>query len=100
MLEIEISLNPYGRGENTKVIGNIYIANIGLAASPDSYDYVYMIYEPKSRFSDEVLLHGVIEGHEQSNPCSKLLKRVMEDYGDSACDVSQEYVDYWIREKV
>lgn len=38
MLEVEIKLNPYGSNENTKVIGNIYIANIGLSSSPYSYD--------------------------------------------------------------
>lgn len=98
MLEIDIKLNRYGSDRDVTVIGNIFIANVG--GDNGVYNYVYMIYEPASRFSSKVCLHGLIEGHDQVNSTSVLLRKIMQDYGDSSCELSEEYCKYWLEEKL
>ena len=98
MLEVEIKINPFGLDENIRTLTTIYIGNIG--GSCGYFNYVYMIYEPESRFSPEVLLHGLIEGYDQMQPASKLLQAVMQDYGKSKCKLSQRYADVWIEERL
>lgn len=93
MLEVEIKLNPFGSGEHIQTLTTIYIANTGQSYGHGYMDYVYMIYEPKSRFSPEVLLHGMITNYNPMQPASKLLQAVMQDYGKSACELSQQCAD-------
>lgn len=99
MIEIDMKINSYGLSETIYKVGNIWIANIGKSpVQYNSYDYVYVIYEPQSRFSEEVSLHGVVRDHCQDNPMSKLLQKVLVDYGESACGLSQQYRDHWMDE--
>ncbi len=100
MLEVEIKLNPFGSGEHIHTLTTIYIANTGQSYGHGYMDYVYMIYEPESRFSSEVLLHGMIQDYDPMQPASKLLQAVMQDYGKGACELSQKYAERWIEERL
>lgn len=94
MLEATITLNPFGSGENKRQLSTVKIANIKTNVD-GTCDYVYLIYEPKSPFGDEVILDGVIYNHDRNQPVSVLIKKVYEDFGKSACKVSQEYASYF-----
>lgn len=94
MLEVTIILNPFGMGENKRELSTVKIANIKTNVD-GTCDYVYLISEPKSPFGDEVSLDGVIYKHDRKQPVSVLVKKVYEDFGKSACKVSQEYAGYF-----
>lgn len=100
MLEIDIKLNPYGSDTNVRMIGNIFIANIKGSSYNFLQDYIYMIYNPASRFSNEEIIHGVISDHDANQSVSNLLRAVMLDYGESACDLSEEYANHWYEERL
>lgn len=100
MLEVEIKLNPFGEGDHVHTLTTIYIANTGQSFNHGYMDYVYMIYEPESRFSPEVLIHGLIMDYDPMQPACKLLQAVMQDYGESACGLSGKYADMWIKERL
>ena len=93
MLEIDIRLNPFGSNKNITVIGNIYIANITKLARSVHQDYVYVIYNQESRYNREEIIHGVIHKHDPYQSSTMLLKKILEDYGQSACNLSETYAD-------
>lgn len=100
MLEVQVKLNPFGSGEHIRTLTTIYIANVGQNFYNGNSDYAYMIYEPESRFSSEVLLHGIIMDYDPMQPASKLLQAVMQDYGRSKCELSQRYAERWMEERL
>lgn len=99
MLEIDIKLNPFGLGSNIRTIGNIFIANVTRKTTRNTrQDYVYVIHNQASRYNDEEIIHGVIYGHDQNQSTTKLLKAIMDDYGASACRLSEGYAHGRINE--
>lgn len=94
MLEVTIILNPFGMGENKRGLSTVKIANIKTNVDW-TCDYVYLISEPESPFGDKVSLEGVIYNHDRNQPVSMLIKKVYEDFGKSACKVSQGYACYF-----
>ena len=100
MIEIDIKLNPFGRGDDVTLIGNVFIANVKGSGYSSLQDYVYMIYNPASRFCDEEIIHGLISNYNPNQSVSNLLRAVMLDYGESACELSESYVDHWCKEKL
>lgn len=95
MLEVNTILNPFGWDVNNKAINKILIANIGKSNSSafKLYDYVYVIYEEPSRFSNGVLKHGVIRNHYQNQSSLHLLREILIDFGQSECKISEEFMN-------
>lgn len=97
MLEIDIKLNPFGSNKNIIVIGNIYISNITRRTMGIGRDYVYVIHNQACKHNDEEIIHGVIYNHNQNQSTTKLLKAIMDDYGASACRLSEVYAQVKIK---
>lgn len=96
MLESTVTLNPFGWGEAKKVICDIKIANIK-DNGDGTFDYVYMIREPKSAFGEQVFLYGVIRNHKRNQPVVYLMQAIYADFGKSACEFSRRFVlDNWV----
>ena len=98
MIEIDIKLNSFGLGVDTRTIGNIFIANVTRRTMGTGQDYVYVIHSQASKYNDEEVIHGVIYGHDQNQSSTKLLKVIMDDYGASACRLSEGYAQGKINE--
>lgn len=99
MIEVEMKLNPFGSNVGEMVIGNVYIANIGKGKTEGCSNYVYMVYEPASPFSEEVVKHGEVRDHYRMQATSKLLQAVMLDYGKTGTIGSEHYAKYWLDKK-
>lgn len=99
MLEAAITLNPYGQGENLLELVGIKVANIGrnIKGNHDKskYCYAYWIKQTKSGFNDGSDIHGVIYGHDRSESVLSLFEKILVDKGTSACDISEEMMNFW-----
>lgn len=99
MLKIDIKLNPFGLNKNVKVIGNIYIANVTSSSKRSALqNYAYTIYNQESVFNQEEIIHGVIYDHDPYQSSTMLLRKILEDYGQSACSLSETYASHFIKE--